>query len=186
MNITGVILYHVSRANGPGTGYLTYNYANNTLQWTAPGGTIGEAVKLSKDGKYQVFSSDKTKWARVVVTTASLPVADKLDGIAITALNGLAYASDIASKLLNRYRDPVATVSFDVSINNSAYNSQFIKPTDIKDITTDEACVKGANTWVKERVMLTSVRTEKDKVAIEAIQTKLYKRYGFIAPRTPD
>lgn len=187
VNITGVVLYHVSRANGAGTGYLTYNYANNTLQWTAPGGTIGEAVKLSKDGKEQVFSSDKTKWARVVVTTASLPASDKSDSIAITALNGQAYASDIAQKLLNRYRDPVATVAFDVDMNNIAWASKLIKPTDIKDITTDEACVKGGSTWVKERVMLTSVRPEKDKVSIEVIQTKMYRRYGFIAPAgTPD
>lgn len=30
--------------------------------------------------------------------------------------------------------------------------------------------------------MLTSVRPEKDKVSIEVIQTKMYRRYGFIAP----
>ena len=183
-NITGVVVYHVSAANGIGTGTLTYNYANNTLQWTAPGGAIGEAIKVSKDGLFQVFDTDKTKWARVIVTTVSLPGGNQTDTITISALQGTTYATFLAQKLLNRYRDPVAIVDMDIDLNNVAYNSVFIKPTDLKDLTTDEAANKGYSTWAQERMLLTSVRPDFSaaKVDIEAIQTKLYLRYGFIAP----
>ena len=183
-NITGVAGYHISRANGAGSGNLTYNDANNTLQWTAPGGSIGEAVTLSKDGKYQVFSSDKTKWVRVIATTASLPASNQTDTITITALAASTFAETLAQKLLSRYRDPAAICTFDVDLNNCATGTAFIKPTDLKDITTDEAFEKGEDTWTKERCMLTSVRPDfaSGKVSVEAVETKFYRRYGFIAP----
>lgn len=184
-NITGVILYHVSRINGVGSGTLTYNDANNTLQWMAPGNwQSGEAVTLSKDGTYQLFDTDKTKWIRVIVTTASLPTSNKTDMIAISALSGENFAAYTAGKLLNRYRDPVALVSFTIDTNSVAYNGAFIKPTDLKDLTTDEACNKSKNAWSVERLMLTSVRPDfqASKVSIEAVQTKMYRKYGFIAP----
>ncbi|MBI5562764.1 MAG: hypothetical protein HY894_07950 [Deltaproteobacteria bacterium] len=183
-NITGVVVYHASRANGLGSGYLSYNKANNTLQWTAPGDYIGPETIVSKDGKYQVYGSDPAKYARVVVAIASLPASDANDTIAITRLAGDTFAATLAQKLINRYRDPAATVAFDVDINNAAWNAQFIKPTDLKDVTTDEACEKGEATWAKERVMLTSVRPDvaSGKVNVEAVETKFYRRYGFIAP----
>ncbi|MBI5599656.1 MAG: hypothetical protein HY890_07970 [Deltaproteobacteria bacterium] len=183
-NITGAVLYHVSVANGAGSGTLTFNYANNTLKWTAPGGAIGAAITLSNDGLYQVYDADQTKYARVIVTKASLPVTNQSDTITLSALNGAAYAAAIAQKILSRYRDPSATVGFDIDINGVAYNSVFIKPTDLKDLTTDEACNKGSNTWSKERMLLTLVRPDyqASKVHVEALQTKMYRRYGFIAP----
>ncbi|MBI5237705.1 MAG: hypothetical protein HY887_04710 [Deltaproteobacteria bacterium] len=186
VNVTGVHLYHVSRNNGAGAGTLTftYNAAGPTLQWTASGDTIGVAEKITKDGKFQIFSADKTKYIRVIVTTASLPASNKTDSIGITALSGDTFAATLAQKLLSRYRDPAATVSFEVDINNVAYNSAFIKPTDVKDVTTDEACEKGVVAWNKERVMLTSVRPDiaKGRVQVEAVDMRLYRRYGFISP----
>ncbi|MBI5469028.1 MAG: hypothetical protein HY891_07820 [Deltaproteobacteria bacterium] len=188
-NITGVTVYHVSRANGTGAGTLSYDRAANTLRWTSPGGTIGEAVVLSKDGKYQVQSLDRGSYIRVIVTTASLPPASASDTVNITALDGEGMAANLATKLLGRYRDPASSVSMEIDINNVAFNSMFIKPADLKDITTDEACEKGASSWNKERVMITSVRPDfaSGKVSIEAVDTKMKLVYGFIsAAGSPD
>lgn len=184
VNAAGVVIYHCSRNNGTGTGVLTYTYAagGSTLQWTAPGGSIGTAVKVTKDGKYQIFDADTTKYIRVIVTLASLAGSNKTDNIAITALGADTFAAALAQKLLNRYRDPASTVALDIDINNVAFGGVFIKPTDLKDITSDEAVEKGVSAWNKERVMITSVRPDKDKVSIEAIETRMYRRYGFIAP----
>ncbi len=185
VNITGAVIYHVSRGNGAtGTGYLTYTAASKTLQWTPPGGVVGAAEPVTSDGKYQVFGADTTKYARVIVTVASLPVGNQNDAIPITAIAGDVIANTVSQKLLSRYRDPAASVSFEVDLNNAAWNSAFIKPTDIKDLTTDEAFGKGYSGWSKNRMMLTSVRAdfEKHKVSIEAVETKFYRRYGFIAP----
>ncbi|MEE9614858.1 MAG: hypothetical protein V3W31_07935 [Thermodesulfobacteriota bacterium] len=183
-NITGVTIYHSSAANGTGSGTLTYNQADNTLSWAAPGGTAGEAVEVTNDGKYQLFDADKTKWARVLVTTASLPAGNQNDTITISSLEGDDYAAYLAGKLLLRYRNPVATVGFHVDINNVAWNSEFRKPADFVDLTTDEASDKGQDGWNKERMMITSLRPDfsASKVQIEAIQTKMYRNYGFIAP----
>ncbi len=183
-NVTGVVIYHVSSSNGGGDGHITFTASNKTLQWTAPGGSIGAAVPVTKDGRYQVFSPDLTKYCRVVVTFASLPVGNQNDTIVITGINGATLAQTLAQKMLSRYRDPVSTVAFGVDINNAAWASQFIKPTDIKDVTTDEAFEKGVNGWVKERVMLTSVRldVQAGKLSVEGIETRQYRRYGFIAP----
>ena len=188
-SMAGIVLYHCSFNNGVGSGTLefTYDVVNgDTLKWTAPGGTTGDAVKITKSGKYQVFDADKTKWARVVVdrTDASFPTSNQSDTITITALNGYQYATTIAQKLLSRYRDPSGPVSFDVDINNVAWSSTFIKPTDFKDITTDEAVEKGANTWSLKRCILTSVRPDfaRGIVKVEAIDANMYRRSAFIAP----
>lgn len=183
-NVTGVVIYHVSSSNGAGDGHLTFTKATNVLQWTAPGGSAGTAVPVLKDGRYQVFSPDLTKYCRVIVTFASLPAIDKNDTITITGIAGGTLAQTLAQKILSRYRDPVSTIAFEVDINNVAWASAFVKPTDIKDITSDEAFEKGENTWAKERVMITSLRPDftSGKVGVEAIETRQYKKYGFIAP----
>lgn len=186
-NITGVLVYHASKNNGAGTGTLafTYDAANgNTLQWTPPGGTTGEAVEITKDGKFDVYGSDSTKFIRVLVTTASLPASSTTDTVTVTQLDGDKYAMAIAQKMLSRFRDPASIVSFDIDINAAAYDSAFIRPTDMKDVTTDEACEKGRPSWAGERLMLTSVKpdVENGKVAIEAMVTRFYRQYGFIAP----
>jgi hypothetical protein len=187
-NVTGVVIYHASVNNGAGDGTLTFTYdggGEHTLKWTPPGGTIGEAVTVSKDGKFQVFGADKTKYVRVVVTSASLAGSSQTDtDITITALNGSSYATTIAQKLLSRYRDPSGLLSFEVDINNVAWSSTFIKPTDFKDITTDEAVEKGANTWSLKRCILTSIRPDftKGKVRVEAIDANMDRKYAFIAP----
>lgn len=189
VNISGVTLYHASVANGLGDGTLVFDLASNTLKWTAPGGTQGEAVTLDNDGKYQVFDSSKSKWVRVLVEVSNLPSSNKSESITITALSGDSFAGTIADKLLKRYRSPVSTVNFQVDINDVASGSSFLKPTDMIDLTTDEACGKDNDTWSAERMMITSLRPDFSgaRVGIEALQTRMYHRYGFIAPASyPD
>lgn len=184
VNVTGVKIYHVSRANGTGAGNLSYESPDCTLRWAAPGGVYGEPVRVSVDGRYQLFDSDKRRYARVVVVVAELPATSTFDSIVLSGMHGEAMASTLAGKLLTRYRDPVATISLEVDINNCAHGAQFIMPTDLKDVTTAEASKKGGGQWSSERVMLTSVRPDfsTNRVSVEAIETKMYRRYGFIAP----
>ncbi len=188
-DISGVVIYHSSTANGIGEGLLEFDYMANTLRWTAPGSTGGEEVTLDKDGKYQLFDESKTKWVRVVVDTSSLPTSNKIDTVAITALSGNSFAATIADKLLKRYRNPMSSVRLQVDINDLANGSKFLKPTDMVDLTTDEACGKDNDTWASERMMITSLRPDFSgaRVDIEAVQAKMYRSYGFIAPTSyPD
>lgn len=187
--LSGIKVYHVSRSNGPGTGQLVFNRAALTLAYTAPGGSQGPTQKISRDGKYQVFDADANRYVRVIVDTSALPAVEASTGIGISALGGDIHAAALAQKILSRFRDPVATVSFDVDINCMASGTSFIKPTDMKDLTTEEACAKGAEGWVRNRVMLTSVRPDfaSGRVSVEAVETKMSRRYGFIAsPGQPD
>ena len=185
-NITGVTVYHVSKANSTGNGTLTFNQANNTLTWEAPGGggVPGATVTLDSDGTYQLFHTNLNKWVRVDVDVSALPGSNQSDTITISDLGGANHAAYLANKILARYRDPLAVVGFEVDLNNVAYDSEFIKPTDLKDLTTDEAMEKGKGTWPAERMMLTSVRPDfaDGKVRVEAMQTRMYLKYGFIAP----
>jgi hypothetical protein len=185
-NITGIVVYHVSKNNPAGstTGLITYNSTNETLQYTAPGGTIGEAVKVTKNGEYKILDSDATKSIRVVVTYGDLPVGNETDALTVTALGGLNHSIALAQNLLSRFRDPSVKVTAKVGINDVAYNSTFIKPTDLRDITTREVSEKGDLDWTDERCMLTSVRPNFGtmEIDVEFIETKFYLQYGFISP----
>ncbi len=182
--LDGVTIYHASRANGEGSGQLSFDRASMSLTWAAPGGAAGEAVKLTRDGRYQVFDEDKNKYVRALVCSAELPAGNADSTVEILALSGGNHAASLAGKLLNRYRDPVATVSFDVDINCMAAGPGFITPAEMKDITTEEACSNGAQSWVRNRVMLTSVRPDfsSGRVSVEGVETRIFRRYGFIAP----
>lgn len=187
VNITGVTLCNLSKNNGPGAGVLFFTPVANgrhTFTWAPPGEAAGGPVSVSSPGKYTLYSSDESKWIKLVVDYAVLPVSVMSDTITISTLNGLSMATQLAQKILNRFRDPVSTISFEMDINNMVYNSSFIKPTDLKDITTDEASEYGNSTWDKERVMITRVRPDlsRHRVGVEAVKTKLYRSYGFIAP----
>lgn len=182
--IPGVKVCHVSTANGTGAGLLSFDAASKNLAWTSPSGAPGEAVKLTRDGRYQVFDADANRYVRVLVNAAELPAFNCSTTVEISGAGGVNHASTLAAKLLNRYRDPVATVSFEVDINCMASGSSFMKPTDMKDLTTDEACSKGASSWVRNRIMLTSVRPDfaSGTVSVEGVETRMSRRYGFIAP----
>ncbi|HAO93426.1 MAG: hypothetical protein A2X93_09170 [Deltaproteobacteria bacterium GWC2_56_8] len=187
--ITGVVVFHASKSNGEGSGALVYIKADNTLQWTPQGGTAGSAVEVAQSGRYDISDADGSKYLRVIVDAGALPAADATDYITVEPLNGPVLASSVANKLLNFYRDPSSTVSFEVDINNGTTSGRFLRPTDLLDITTDEASDKGVSSWQRERVMITSVRPDitAGKTAIEAMRAKMMRNYGFVAPPdTPD
>jgi len=179
-NLTAAVtIYYASKANGEGTGVLYYNATNNTLQWTAPSGTAGAAVDVGKDGKFDLYDADTTKFIRVVVTTASLPGTTN-DVIALTAMPGSTFATALANKILNRFRDPVATIKASMDMNHAVDNSKPLYPTRVFDITTDEACVFGNDTFSAEQMMVTKVKPRGFSVDLELFQTKLQYNYGFI------
>ncbi len=185
--ITGAVISHVSKSNGAGSGVLAFTFdagGSHSFQWTAPGDSAGSSVKVSSSGKYTLYSADTSRWVRIVVDYAGLPAQGASDTITIMPLNGLGMASQLAQKLLNRYRDPVSTISFEMDINNMVYGGDFIRPGDFKDITTDDASELGSSSWTKERVMITRVRPDmsRHRVRVEAVETKMYRRYGFVAP----
>lgn len=181
--LSGVKVYHVSRSNGTGAGQLAFNAASLTITYSAPGGSAGAPRNLTQSGKYQLFDADENRYVRVLVDFSALPQQDALSSVNIEALGGEIYATALAQKVLSRFRDPVATVSFEVDINCMSSGTVFLKPADMKDITTAEACAKGSREWVRNRVMLTSVRPDfaAGRVSIEAIETKMSRRYAFIA-----
>ena len=183
-NITGVTIYHLSASNGPGNGTLRYTASSRTLTWTAPGGTVGQPLELSKDGKHKVKEANENKYIRVVADTTLLPLQDKVDTIKITSLDGRKMATMLAGKLLGLYKNPTASVEFSIDLNDMASNGEFRKPTDLVDLTTDEAFEKGESSWNKERIFITSVRPDfrAGRVRIEATEAKMYRKYGFIAP----
>ncbi|MBE7415984.1 MAG: hypothetical protein HS130_12520 [Deltaproteobacteria bacterium] len=181
--ISGLRVYHVSKGNGSGEGTLFYDGTAKTLSWMAPGGLQGEPVRLSQDGKYQVFDADRNRYIRVIAAISELPYSDASAPVLITGGKGETHAAALAQKLLNRFRDPVATASFEIDMNSIAFMNRFIKPSDLKDCTTGEACGMGMTGWVRNRLMLTSVRPDfsTHKVSIEAVETKMHRRYAFIA-----
>lgn len=187
--ISGIKVYHASRANGTGAGQLVFNRAAMTLTYAAPGGAAGVAQKLTKSGKYQLFDADPDRYVRVLADTQALPLVNASTPVEISVIGGGIHACALAQKILSRFRDPVATVSFDVDMNCMVSGAGFIKPTDMKDLTTDEAGNKGAWNWVRNRVMLTGIRPDfaSGRISIEGVETKMSRRYGFIAaPGQPD
>lgn len=185
--VTGTTVYHVSTANGAGDGTLTCTVSGGvtTLSWEAPGGTAGDAVEMKKSGTHQLFDADKTSYCRVVVDVASLPGSTQSDTITISVISGGGeeLARSIAGRLRSYYRDPVSKVKFSVGLNDINNSGEFLVPTDLVDLTTDEAFEKGDSTWVAERMMLTSVRPDFEArvVRIEAVETKMYLDYRFIS-----
>ena len=188
-NITGLVLYHVSKSNGLSAGKtgheIKWNATNSTLSWTAPDGTEGDTITIEGEGRFDLYDADIRKFVRVIVTDfAGLPGTNQTDSISITALSGSNYAGAIANKWLNRYRDPVATISFKVGLNHISNQGDMWKPTDLFMMTTAEAAVKGKDTLDAELMMLLSVRpnSKDNEIIFKSIQTKIFKRYGFIGP----
>ncbi len=187
VGITGTVLSHISKSNGPGSAVLHFSHdagGSHSFRWAAPGDGLGQTVKVSSSGKYTLYSADTSRWAKIVVDYASLPLQTMIDIITITPLKGLSMASQLAQKILNRYRDPVSTVRFEMDLNNMVFDGELIRPGDFKDITTDEASELGVSSWKKERVMITKVRPDmgRHRVSVEAVETKMYRRYGFVVP----
>jgi hypothetical protein len=183
-NITGLVVYHVSKSNGLTAGKvgheIKWNSTNKTLTWTAPDGTEGSTITVDTEGRFNLFDADTGKFIRVIVTDfSSLPGTDS---ITITALSGSNYAAAIANKWSTRYRDPVATVDYSLDLNHISNKGDMWKPTDSFTLTTDDAAVKGKDSLNAEPMMILGVRPDggANKLKFTAIQTKISKRYGFI------
>jgi hypothetical protein len=195
-NVTGVTIYHMSRANASGvpTGTLTWTVATSTLQWTAPGGAIGASIEITVDGQFQLIDANNNASIRVVVDFSALPVGDQTDDITITALNGDIQAQTLAKRTLRRFTNPVTTVKWSTDINEINNGTVLRKPGDFILMTTDEAFERGQDTWVDEQLMITSIRPNfmKRIIEFEAIETTLAgsayeSRVGFWAPNShPD
>lgn len=186
-NITGLVIYHVSKSNGLTAGKIgheiKWNETNQTLTWTAPDGTEGSTITIDTEGRFDLFDADTGKFIRVIVTDfSSLPVTNQVDSINITALSGRNYAAALANKWSTRYRDPVSTVEFSLGLNHISNKGNMWKPTDIFTLTTDDAAVKGKDSFNAESMMMLQVRPEggSNKINFKAIQTKISKKYGFI------
>lgn len=191
-NVTGVEINHVSKDNGLSAGatgsVINYDLSNNTLQWTAPDGTIGSAVVVNSDGKYRLFDSDLNKSIRVVVDVSALPAGNQNDTIDITNGAGGTYSSALANKWLNKYRDPATSVTFKTDINNINNDSNLLAITDTVKLTTDDAFDFGRDSWTDEQMLITSMRPDfnSSTATITAIQKRAGNqaglRKGFIAP----
>jgi hypothetical protein len=90
-NITGIRIIEIGAANGTGTGAsLKYNYPAQTLQWQAPGDSLGPAVDVSAlavGGVATLHSSTASKSIRVSKTSASTPESDATDDFELIQLN---------------------------------------------------------------------------------------------------
>lgn len=182
-NITGVTIFQVSTANSIGTGTLVYDKGDNTLIWAPPGAPAGEAIELSKSGKLNLSGADINRSIKVVVDIDNLPNTDKQDSIVITSVPSAAlFANSVATKILNRYRDPLPIVKTAIEMNLIPDGNVYRKPTDIIDLTTGEVSEKGSGEWDKERVMITSLKPSGDKVDLEVVPTRLLKTGAFISP----
>lgn len=114
-SFTGVLIYYLSKANVVGEGVLTWNSTNETLTWKDEGGTVGDAETVDKNGTYQIFSSNKNKYVRVKVDFDNLPGSGQVANITIISLPAAAVIGAIANRLVNRYNNPVANISFNVA-----------------------------------------------------------------------
>lgn len=81
-NITGVTVVGCG-GNNDGNGTLTWDDAAETMQWTAPGDTIGLAVSVTSDGNYVMYSATKG-YIALSVTYASLPVSNQSDTVNVS------------------------------------------------------------------------------------------------------
>ena len=76
ITISGVRVDGVSSTSQPGSGTLTYNTVAKTLQWAAPGDTVGLASPpITTNGALTLLSANPTYTITVTITVLDLPVA---------------------------------------------------------------------------------------------------------------
>ena len=93
-NITGLVLDEApGSANGAGT--LVFAAANQTLQWTPNGGTAGDPVPLTEDGRYAIPGGEG--YLFVTVTHADLPASNQSDTLMVSPVTNALF--DDISKL---------------------------------------------------------------------------------------
>lgn len=184
LSITGCTVYHASKDNGAGGGTLTFNFGNQTLTWQANGDSTGATVKVDRPGKYQIKSSDERKYIRVIIDSALTPGSNQSDTITLSILQGRTYATALATRLLNRYLDPVPPIKGSIDYHDLSNNGEMFVPTNIVNITTDKIKTFGHDGFDAEPSILLEVRpdTKSQTIKFEAIPTRLGQRGMFIAP----
>lgn len=184
VDVTGCIIYMASKDNGAGAGTLAFTYSTQSFTWTANGDSAGTVKKITKSGIYQIKSANDEKYIRIIIDITALPGSNKSDSITLTALNGSIYANTIASRLVNRFSSPVATVKGSIDFKDMNNSGSLYAPTDLFRLTTDKVTVFGQGNFNQELCMMLSVRPDEkeQKINFEAIQAKLNTRAGFIAP----
>ena len=85
-NVTGVTI-DGARGNTVGNGTLSFTNSTTTLTWAQSGGTAGTAVDVSADGTYYLKDIDDIATLEITVASASLPVSDQSDTIAVTNID---------------------------------------------------------------------------------------------------
>ncbi len=187
-NISGLVVYHISAANGVSAGktghLISYNSTNNTLTWRSPDGTTGAAVEIEENGKYTIYDTDLNKFIRVLITVASLPGSNQTDDITITALSGGLYAKIAADRLLKRFAEPLPTISGEIEIKDMHKDGELAHPMQPILLTTDKISMFGHNGFDQETCVFLSVKPNFKNMTAKftASQTRLDQRYSFICP----
>ena len=93
-NITGIVLDDApGSANGAGT--LVFSGANKTLQWSPNGGTAGDPVPITEDGRYAIPGGEG--YLCVTATFSALPASNQSDTIVVSPVTNALF--DDISKL---------------------------------------------------------------------------------------
>lgn len=114
-DLKGVIIYHVSKWNGDGSGTLTYNNTNKTLTWKSPGDSVaGGAVVVDQNGQYQLKSDTPNEFIRVSIKISDIDASDSTAIITLSNEAAKAHVGAMAFKKLNIYSHPVGDITYTV------------------------------------------------------------------------
>ena len=77
-NCTGITIDD-GKGNALGDGTLAFIFSSTTATWTPNGGSVGDAVDISIDGRYSLTDSTGNQQIHITVVNASLPGGDQSD-----------------------------------------------------------------------------------------------------------
>lgn len=182
---SNVLITALSFSNATGSGTLDVDSVSvpPMLKWKAPNSSVyGEAVQITKEGIFTLYDSDLSKWIKVIANPDSISSSNELIYITSVPISG--FVSQYCNRFLNRYRDPVSKLSFEIDLNRAVFNDKFLKAADLINLTTDEASAFTFKEFNDKNFMITSVRPDykKSTIYIEAIETRINKRTAYIAP----
>jgi len=100
VNITGVTFYD-GYGNPAGNGTLTYTAAAHSLKWAPSGGTAGEEVVVTGDGRYQLYDAVGDKSVVLNCVDLSMPATDQTDTVTIAVIEPNAFRDILALESYN-------------------------------------------------------------------------------------
>lgn len=77
-NCTGITIDD-GKGNALGDGTLAFIFSSTTATWTPNGGSVGDAVDISVDGRHVLADSTGNQQIHITVVNASFPGSDKSD-----------------------------------------------------------------------------------------------------------